>query len=64
MRDLRDDECRTGDLKQVTRGRVRYVVDHDRVRRNGAGPERRPDRELDERERLVRMARVAERPFG
>ncbi|MFF4753568.1 hypothetical protein ACWD5R_29785 [Streptomyces sp. NPDC002514] len=70
MRDLRDDERRTGDRNQATRGRVRYVVDdRDRVRRTAegvrddAGPGRQ-DRELDERERLVRMAHVAERPFG
>ncbi|MFJ8604766.1 hypothetical protein ACIREM_39915 [Streptomyces shenzhenensis] len=31
---------------------------------NGGRPERRGVPELDERQRQVRMARVAERPFG
>ncbi|RMB80499.1 hypothetical protein [Streptomyces shenzhenensis] len=63
MRDFRDDE-RQARLRDP---RERLGRDEQRKAdgpREGGRPERRGVPELDERQRQVRMARVAEQPFG
>jgi hypothetical protein len=67
MRDLGDDERRMRARDETARTSVRRE-DCDRRTADGTResgrPARRTETELDERERLVRIARVAEMPFG
>ncbi|MER6526876.1 hypothetical protein [Streptomyces sp. NPDC001508] len=61
MRDLREDErpARLRDPREPCEERPAADGPRDRGR-----PERRGVPELDERQRQIRRARVAERPFG
>ncbi|MGW2183549.1 hypothetical protein ACWCXX_37125 [Streptomyces sp. NPDC001732] len=68
MKNLRDELRARGTGERDPRERRRHDEDRDRRategRRVGGRPEGRRETDLDERNRLARMSRVAERPFG